>query len=232
MAIGPRRADTGGAAEPGRGYIGGAVGSCGGDTGGANVDREHEAQGTPSNPEEETLEAPSDPEEETLEAPLDSEQETKMYQGMTKGQRIWKGRSYPRVGTSPSVAIFRQIMSRRTWSRRVYAGVEEAGPQSSLPTSEEGDEESMCDSGGTCDFLEEGGATGVDSEGHVTGAVNRQQAMNTPDMEKWRKARKKKCKVARPNDKLVVGARVIYNRKVLDRTERSKSTDVDLPPQR
>ena len=35
--------------------------------------------------------------------------------------------------------------------------------------------------------------------------------------------------MARPNDKLVVGARQIYNRKRLDRTERLKSTDVDLP---
>ena len=49
------------------------------------------------------------------------------------------------------------------------------------------------------------------------------------EMEEWRKIRKKKCKVARPNDKLVVGARVIYNIKRLNRTERSKSTDADLP---
>ena len=63
------------------------------------------------------------------------------------------------------------------------------------------------------DVSEEGGATGADSEGHVTGAVNRQQAMNTPEMEEGRKVWKKKCKVARPNDKLVVGVRVIYNTK-------------------
>ena len=61
------------------------------------------------------------------------------------------------------------------------------------------------------DVSEEGGATGADSEGHVTGAVNRQQAMNTPEMEEGRNVWKKKCKVARPNDKLVVRARVIYN---------------------
>ena len=63
-------------------------------------------------------------------------------------------------------------------------------------------------------FSEEGGATGVDSEGHVTGAVSRQTAMNALKMGKWRKVRrKKKCKVARPNDKLVVGARVIHKEK-------------------
>ena len=31
------------------------------------------------------------------------------------------------------------------------------------------------------------------------------------------------------NDKLVVDARVIYNRKVLDRMKKSKSTDADIP---
>ena len=61
------------------------------------------------------------------------------------------------------------------------------------------------------DVSEEGGATGADNEGHVTGAVNRQRAMNTPEMEEGRKVLEKKCKVARPNGKLVVGARVIYN---------------------
>ena len=38
------------------------------------------------------------------------------------------------------------------------------------------------------------------------------------EMEEWRKVRRKNTwKVARPNDKLVVGARVIYNRKILDK---------------
>ena len=78
------------------------------------------------------------------------------------------------------------------------------------------------------DFSEEGGAIGADSEEHVTGAVHRQQTMNALEMEEWRKVRKKKCKVARPNDKLMVGTRVIYNMKRLDRMERSKSTDVNL----
>ena len=78
----------------------------------------------------------------------------KKWQGLQKGRRIRKGRSYPRVGSSPSAAIFHQIMSRRTWSRRVYAGLEGAAPQSSLPTNEEGNEESvsMCDGGGTMIF--------------------------------------------------------------------------------
>ena len=59
------------------------------------------------------------------------------------------------------------------------------------------------------DFSAEGGATGADSGGHITGAVNWQQARNALEMEEWRKVRKKKCKVVRLNHKLVVGARVI-----------------------
>ena len=66
-------------------------------------------------------------------------------------------------------------------------------------------------------FAEKGGYTGADSEGHVTGAVNRQQAMNALQMEELREVRrKKKCKVARPNYKLVVGARAIYKRNMKD----------------
>ena len=41
--------------------------------------------------------------------------------------------------------------------------------------------------------------------------------MNARKMGEWRKIRrKKKCKVARPNDKLVVGARGIYVRNMKD----------------
>ena len=65
------------------------------------------------------------------------------------------------------------------------------------------------------DFAEEGGNTGADREGHVTGTAHRQQATNALEMEEWWKARgKKKCKVARPNDKLEVGVRMIYKRKM------------------
>ena len=64
-------------------------------------------------------------------------------------------------------------------------------------------------------FAEEGGDTGVDSDGHVTETVNRQKAMNGLEMEEWWKVRrKKKCKGARPNDKLVVRARMTCKRKI------------------
>ena len=52
-------------------------------------------------------------------------------------------------------------------------GVEGAAPQSSLPTNKESDKESVL-RWGHDDFSEKGGATGAESEGHVTGVVNRQ----------------------------------------------------------
>ena len=101
--------------------------------------------------------------------------------------------------------------------------MEGAAPQSFLPTIEESDVEgddesvSMCNGGDSRIFAEEGGDTDIDSERHATGTVNRQQAMNVLEMEERRKVRrKKKCEMARPNDKLVVGARMIYNRKMED----------------
>ena len=102
-------------------------------------------------------------------------------------------------------------------------GVEESAPQSILPmikeVDEKGDEESasICDGGDSNCFAEQDGGSGADSEGHVVGTVNRQQAMNALGMEEWRKVRRKeKCRVARPNDKLVVGARVNCKRKMKD----------------
>ena len=66
-------------------------------------------------------------------------------------------------------------------------------------------------------FEEKGGDTGADRERHIIETVNRQQAMHALEIEEWRKVqRKKKYRVARPNDKLVVGARVIYKRKMKD----------------
>ena len=127
----------------------------------APSDREDEAQRTPSAPEEETLKAPSGPEEGTLEAPSDPEEETR--EGPSDHEEEAKHAAGPTELEGPVIParrklticeIFRQIMSRHTWSRRVHAGVEGAAPQSYLPTNEKGDEEgmSMCDGGGTMIF--------------------------------------------------------------------------------
>ena len=78
-----------------------------------------------------------------------------MKKGLQQGRRIWEDLSYLRFGSSPSVVIFRQIMSSRLWSRRVHTGVEGTALQRFLPTIKEfggeGDEESasVCDNGGS-----------------------------------------------------------------------------------
>ena len=64
-------------------------------------------------------------------------------------------------------------------------------------------------------FTSENGDTGTDTREDVTGTVSRQQAMDLMDIEKWRKARRKtKCKMARPNYKLVVGTKKLYEKKI------------------
>ena len=74
---------------------------------------------------------------------------------------------------------------------------------------------STCDGGGTMIFQRKVELPEPIARGNVTGAVNQQQGMNSLEMEKLRKVqRKKKWKVARPND--VVGARMIYKKMMKD----------------
>ena len=103
----------------------------------------------------------------------------------------------------------------------MLTGVEGAEPQSFLPTikevdeegDEEGDEESasVCNAGGLDGFAAEGGDPGADSRGHATGTETRQQAVDSLEMEEWRKARRKwRCMVARPKGNLVIGTKMLY----------------------
>ena len=247
-AIGPRRGDTGGTIGPEEETrevslnleegTQEALSDPAEEIREAPSDREDEAQGTPSDPEEETVEAPSDPEEGTLEAPSDPEEETR--EVPSDREEDAKDAAGPTELEEPVVPVRRKLaISGNLPPNNVEAHVESAGAckrgRSSTPTKFSADEREgrrrECVNvrrWGRDDFSEEGGATGADSERHVTGAVNRQQAMDALELEDSRKVRKKKCDVARPNDKLVVGARVLHNRKRLDRTERSKGTDIDL----
>ena len=151
----------------------------------APSDRENKTQRTPSDPEEETPEAPSDPEEETLEAPSNVEEETKYVAGLTGGPTDLKG---------PVVPARRKLtISGNLPPNNVKSHVESAGARRRRRTSivkfsadERGRRQRECVNvrrRGHDDFSEEGGATGADSEGHVTGAVNRQQVINALEME-------------------------------------------------
>ena len=143
----------------------------------APSDREDEAQGTPSDPEEETLEAPSDSEE------------TKDVARLAEGPTELEG---PVVPTRRKL-----IISGNFPPNNVKAHVESAGARrrgrsrtAKFSADERRRRRRECVDvrrRGHDDFSEEVGATGADSEEHVTGAVNRQLAMNAVEMEEWRK---------------------------------------------
>ena len=180
--------------------------------------REDEAQGTPSYPEEETLEAPLDPEEETLEAPSDPDEKTKYAAELAEGPTDLEG---PVVPSSRKRTIGGNLPPNNLKAQVEPAGARRRGRRSTAKFSadERGRQRGECVDvrrRGHDVLSEENGATGPDSEGHVTGAVNRQKTMNELEMEEWKNVRRKKWKVARPNDKLVVRARIIYKRKMKD----------------
>ena len=180
--------------------------------------REDETQGTPSYPEEETLKAPSDPEEEILEAPSDPDEKTKYTAELAEGPTDLVG---PVVPASRKRTIGGNLEPNNLKGHVESAGARRRGRRSTAKFSadERGRQRGECVDvrrRGHDIFLEESGATGPDSEEHVTGAVNRQKTMNALEMEEWRKVRRKKRKVARLNDKLVIRARMIYKRNVKD----------------
>ena len=73
----------------------------------------------------------------------------------------------------------------------------------------------------------EGGDAGDDTEGHVTGTVSRQQAMNSLEMEEWRKARRKwNFMATRPNTSSWLGPRCLM-RGTSNRVARSRCTNID-----
>ena len=190
-----------------------------GETREAPSDREDVAQGTPSDPDVETLETPSDPEEETLEAPSDPEEKTREVPTDheeettdTAGSTELEGPVVPAHRKLPISGNI-QLNNVKAHVESVGAGRRGRGSNAKFPADERGRRRRDCVDvrrQGHDGFSEEGGVTGADKQGYVTGPVNRQQAINALEMKEWRKARKKKCKVVRPIDKLVVGFRVIY----------------------
>ena len=91
---------------------------------------EEGAQEAPPDPAEETQKVPLDPEEtqkappnlegETREAPSDPGVETKDVAGLAEGSTDLKRPVVPVRRKLTISGIFRQILSRRTWSRRVH----------------------------------------------------------------------------------------------------------------
>ena len=184
----------------------------------APSDSEEETREAPSDPEEETLEAPSDPEEATLEAPSDPDEKTNYATGLAEAPTDLEG---PVVPASRKRTIGSNLSPNNLKAHVEPVGARRRGRRSTAKFSadERGRQRGECVDvrrRGHDVLSEESGATGPDSEGHVTGAVNRQKTMNALEMEECRKVRRKKWKVARPNDKLVVRARMLYKRKIKD----------------
>ena len=171
----PQRGDTGGAVGPRRGDIGGPSYPAE-ETREAPSDHENEVQGTPLDPEEETLEAPLDPEEETLEAPSDPEEETKYVAGLAEGPTGLDGLVVP---ARRKLTVSGNLPPNNAKAHVESEGARRRGRSSTANFSadERGRRLRQCvdvrrrrhD-----DFSEESGAVGADSEGRITGAVNRQ----------------------------------------------------------
>ena len=169
-------------------------------------DRKEKTREAPSDPEEQTLEAPSDTDEEIQEAPLDPEETQKVppnSEGTTR-----EAPSDPGVETNDVVGLAAGltgleglvIPARRKLTisgnlppNNVNAHVESTGARkrerrsaAKLSADERERRRGECvdmRGQGFDDFAEEGRDTRSDSEGHVTRAVNRQQAMNALEIE-------------------------------------------------
>ena len=186
-------------------------------------DYKEETREVSSDPDEETREASSNAEKETQEALSDPEEETKDVAGLAVGSTDLEGlivparRKLTMSGNLPPNTIITRVESTGDRRQGRTSTAKYSADNRRFRRERRQGEYFDMRRRGLDDFAEKGGGIGADSEGHVIGVVNWQQAMNALEMEERRKVRrKKKCRVARPNDKLVVGARVICKRKVKD----------------
>ena len=154
----------------------------------APPDPAQETREAPSDPEEETQEARSDPNKETQEASSDSE-EKKGVARLAAGSRDLGELVVP---ARRKLTISDNLPPNNTIAHVESTGARRRGRGSAAKyfaddrRSRRGEHVDMRRQG-LDDFVEEGGATGADSEGHVTRAVNRQQMMYALEMEAWRK---------------------------------------------
>ena len=184
----------------------------------APSDHKKETREDPPNPEEETREVQLDPEEEMLEAPSDPDENTKYAAELAERPTDLEG---PVVPASRKRTIGGNLAPNNLKAHVEPVSARRRGRRSTTKFSADkrGRQRGECVDvrrRGHEILSEESGATGPDSEGHGTGAVNRQKTMNALEMEEWRKVRRNKWKVARPNDKLVVRPRMIYKTKMKD----------------
>ena len=112
------------------------------------------------------------------------------------------------------------ILSSRTRSRRPHTGVERAGLHCFLPAIE-AEEENGVEDALACDDV---GQMAMQATLDISEPRNRRQAMESPEWDEWRKAEEtemlgmvENCvhkQVDRPKDRLVVGTKMLYKRKI------------------
>ena len=184
---------------------------------------EHETQEAFSEHEGETQGALTELEEETRKAFSEHEQE----------QQQKKGEAGPASGSAnlerPVLPALRKltidgnilpVLSSRTRSRRPHTGVEGAALHCFLPAIEAEEENGVKDAL-ACD---DGSQMAMQATLDIPDPRNRRQAMESPEWDKWWKAEEtemlgvvENCiykQVARPKDKLVVGTKILYKRKI------------------
>ena len=161
---------------------GGQIGSRGKDTGSAEEeiqeaasDPKAETREVPLDPEEETQEVPPNPEEEAREAPSDPEEEiideVRLATESTDLER-------PVVPAPRKLTISGNLPPSNVTAHAESTGARRREKNSAVTFSADGRGRRREDCEdvrwrGRDNFAEEGGDTGADSEGHVTGAVDR-----------------------------------------------------------
>ena len=186
-------------------------------------EHEGEMQGAFSKPEQDTQEALSELEEETRQALSEHEQEQQQKEdeaGPASGSANLEGPVLPTLRKLTIDGNPPPILSSRTGSRRPHTGVEGAALYCFLPAIEAEVENGVGDAL-ACD---DGGQMAMRVTLDIPKPRNRRQAMEAPEWDKWRKARETdmlgmvaNCvykQVARPKDKLVVGTKMLYKRKI------------------
>ena len=173
--------------------------------------------------EGETQEVLSEVEEETQEALSEHAGEQQHKDGEAEpasGSANLEGPALPALRKLTIDGNIPPILSSRTRSRRPHTGVEGEALHCFLPAIEAEEEDGVEDALACGD----GGLMAMQATLDIPEPRNRRQAMESPEWDKWRKAEEtemlgilENCvykQVARPKNKLVVGTKMLYKRKI------------------
>ena len=182
-----------------------------------------ETQGAFSKLEEQAQEALSELEQETQEALSEHEQEQQQKEGEAgpaSESANLEGPALPALRKLTIDGNIPPILSSCTRSRRPHTGAEGEALHCFLPAIET-EEENGVEDALACD---DGGQMAMQATLDIPEPRNWRQAMESPGWDEWREAEKtgmlgmvENCvqkQVARPKNKLVVGTKMLYKRKI------------------